>query len=107
METKADFNLPMTDALSFFRDKGLKGSFKWQDMMRQEHAHAFTVAKMMDIDLLTTVQSELNKMLSNGGTLADFQQSLIPNTSTKGLVGKARFNRPGNRKSYSGPTWQS
>ena len=43
---------PPAEVLRFFKEKGLKESFSWQDMMLDEHAHAFTVAKSAGFDVL-------------------------------------------------------
>ena len=39
--------LPPKEAIAYFRKKGLKKSFAWQDVWQEEHAKAFTVAKAM------------------------------------------------------------
>jgi SPP1 gp7 family putative phage head morphogenesis protein len=57
-------------------------------MLGAEHDAAFTVAKMMDTDLLATVQGKLQKALENGSTLADFKQQLIPELQASGWWGK-------------------
>ncbi len=87
-ESSANFDLPPEDALKYFRKKGLKSTFNWFDMLNEQHDHAFTVAKMMDIDLLDTVRQELNKAIAQGSTLKDFKRTLIPTLQKKGWWGK-------------------
>ncbi|MEJ2694120.1 MAG: hypothetical protein P8166_14030 [Candidatus Thiodiazotropha sp.] len=41
--------------MQFFGQKGLKPTFSWMDMLADAHDQAFTVAKMMDVDLLAEV----------------------------------------------------
>lgn len=40
------------EAVNFFRQKGYKVGFSWQDVWQEEHAYAFTVAKAMRNDIL-------------------------------------------------------
>ena len=48
-------------ALNYFKRKGLKASFSWQDMWHEEHDAAFTIAKMMDVDLLRDMKDAVDK----------------------------------------------
>jgi uncharacterized protein with gpF-like domain len=88
-ELAANFELPAVEALAFFQAKGLKPTFAWQDMLGDEHDLAFTVAKMLDNDLLGTVKGKLDKALTRGDTLADFKRELIPTLQAAGWWGKA------------------
>jgi SPP1 gp7 family putative phage head morphogenesis protein len=69
-------------------DKGLNPTFAWQDMIGAEHDAAFTVAKMMDTDLLATVQKRVQDAIDNGTTLQDFSKELIPELQKAGWWGK-------------------
>jgi SPP1 gp7 family putative phage head morphogenesis protein len=88
-ELAANFELAPAEALAFFQAKGLKPTFAWQDMLGDEHDQAFTVAKMMDTDLLATVKGKLDDALAEGATLADFKKTLIPQLQKAGWWGKA------------------
>lgn len=88
VELSAAFDLAPEEALAYFNAKGLKTSFAWQDMLGEEHDVAFTVAKMMDTDLLATVQNKLSDAIANGSTLADFKRELIPTLQKAGWWGK-------------------
>lgn len=88
VEVSANFALQPAEALALFRDKGLKTSFAWQDMIGEEHTVAFTVAKMMDSDLLATVRDKLDAAIASGKTLRDFQKELIPSLQKAGWWGK-------------------
>ncbi|MEO1082402.1 MAG: phage minor head protein [Pseudomonadota bacterium] len=87
-EAAVDFELPPERAIEFFQNKGLRGSFAWQDMLGEEHDTAFTVAKMMDTDLLATVQAKLDRAIADGTTLEDFSKQLIPELQAAGWWGK-------------------
>ena len=82
------FGLPPRKAIEFFQAKGLRQTYHWQEMMREEHAYAFTVAKMMDRDLLATTRQLMERMIADGRTLADFQRELVPHLQRKGWWGK-------------------
>ena len=87
-ELSADFELPPEQAIAYFQGKGLKISFDWQEMLAEENDAAFTVAKMLDIDLLSFVDKQLDKALADGLTLADFKKALTPRLQQAGWWGK-------------------
>lgn len=78
MSIDARFDLPPEEALRFFRKKGLRASFAWQDVWQEEHEAAFTVAKMADTDLLADVKAAVDAALEEGWTLAQFKAQLTP-----------------------------
>lgn len=94
------FDLPPEEAIKFFRAKGLKGSFAWQDVWGKEHATAFTVAKMADIDLLQDVKDAVDQAISEGWTLAEFKKALTPRLQKAGWWGVREQKDPltGNTK---------
>ncbi|GLX85078.1 hypothetical protein tloyanaT_13300 [Thalassotalea loyana] len=87
-----NFDLDFIQAISFFNDKGLAQTWNWSDMLKDEHNAAFTVAKMMNDDLLLAVKDGLSKALTEGKTLADFKDELIPLLQKKGWWGKQVIN---------------
>ena len=86
-DVAARFDLPPTKAIEFFRRKGLRSSFAWQDVWAAEHEASFTVAKMGDIDLLTTVRDAVDRALAEGTTQAQFNKQLIPTLQKEGWWG--------------------
>ena len=88
------FNLEPEQAVGFFADKGLKPSFDWRDMVGQEHDTAFTVAKMMDNDLLETTQGLLKQAIKDGQSFGAFKEQLIPKLVEKGWWGRAEMLDP-------------
>ncbi|MBI5058956.1 minor capsid protein [candidate division KSB1 bacterium] len=81
------FSLPPEEALKFFRAKGLKTSFAWQDMVHEEHSRAFTVAKMMDMDMLADVRAVVDAALAEGWSFYKFKENLVPYLADKGWWG--------------------
>lgn len=75
------------EALAYFRAKKLKVGFDYRDVWREEHAHAFTVAKAMNLDVLTTIREELDRAIADGTTFRDFQKTLRPRLEKLGWWG--------------------
>lgn len=75
------------DALAYFRDKDLRVGFDYQDVWGREHAHAFTVAKAMKLDILDDVRTGLDEALAEGKTFRDFSRGLKPRLQEKGWWG--------------------
>lgn len=95
MTLSINFKLAPEAALKFFRGKGLKTSFAWQDMWQEEHDAAFTVAKMADVDLLRDVRSAVDKAIAEGTTLQQFKDEIKPRMVDAGWWGKAAMVDPG------------
>lgn len=84
----AGFNVPAREAIERFYDKGLKKSFAWQDVAAAEHANSFTVAKMMDMDLLADVKASLEEALESGTVYREWADNMIPQLQAKGWWGR-------------------
>lgn len=75
------------DALDFFQDKDLRVGFDAQDVFGQEHAHVFTVAKVVKLDILDDLKAGLETTLAEGQTFRDFARDLKPKLQAKGWWG--------------------
>lgn len=84
----AAFGMAPKDAVSYFRAKGLAVSDRWQEIWADAHTRAFTVAKAMNMDVLTTLRGEVDKALSDGLTEAQFAENLIPRLKALGWWGQ-------------------
>ncbi|MFW5920370.1 MAG: phage minor head protein [Polyangiales bacterium] len=87
-------DLPPERALEFFGRKGLNTSFAWQDLLRTEHDAAFTVAKMMDVDLLREMREAVDDAIADGMTLAEFRERIRPTLVERGWWGRATMEDP-------------
>jgi len=76
------------EAIAFFRRKGFRIGFNWQDVFKAEHARWFTVAKAMSRDLLEDIREAVDKAISEGTTLDTFKKELRPKLEAKGWWGK-------------------
>lgn len=85
---------PPKEALDFFRQKGWRVGFDFRDVWRQEHVHAFTVAKAMTVDVLGSIRGELDRALAEGRTFRDFQKELTPTLQKLGWWGRRTVTDP-------------
>lgn len=114
-EVAANFELTPEEALNYFIEKGLTLSISWDDLLAEEHDLAFTIAKMMDYDLLRTVFNAVGDAIADGKTLADFKSELIPVLQKAGWVPEqgtlaSRLEtifRTNIQSAYSAGHWQS
>lgn len=68
--------------------------YSWQDTKAHEHAVAFTVAKMMDEDLLAETRAAVQAALDNGTDFAAFKKRLKPYLMARGWWGQALMGDP-------------
>lgn len=66
------------EALAWFKRKGIEPGFDYRDVWRQEHSNAFTVAKMLNADLLVEVQTLVADAIERGQTFEQFREVLKP-----------------------------
>jgi hypothetical protein len=85
---------PPPEASRFLKNKGLRPSFGFEDVEPEEHAVAFAVAKVMEIDLLEAMQGEILKALDEGLPLATFQKSWRANPRLAEWWGKREMTDP-------------
>lgn len=94
MAIAAAFDLQHEQALAIYTAKGLQPTFNWQDMLHTEHEKAFTVAKMLDADLLHEVHQHVNAAIAQGHTVARFIEDLQPKLEAAGWWGKKVIDNP-------------
>ena len=75
------------EVADFFRNKQVRRSFSWRDVEPAEHAVSFTVAKVMQIDVLTAVQKAMQQAIDEGIPLAQFAKELEPRLRKLGWWG--------------------
>lgn len=66
------------DILAWFDIKAIKPGFDYRDVWKAEHTNAFTVAKMLNADLLMDVQSMVYAAIEEGQTFKQFRDVLKP-----------------------------
>lgn len=81
-------------AIEYFRAKGYRITFNWDDMEAAAHARAFTVAKATNLEVLQAIRGELDRALAEGISLQSFQKALEPRLKALGWWGKQVLERP-------------
>ncbi|MEQ1695993.1 MAG: phage minor head protein [Hyphomicrobiaceae bacterium] len=85
---------PSPEVLAYFRNKGQTLSFDWRDVWPQEHAHAFTVAKATQIEVLNTIREAVDDALARGVPFEQFRAGLEPRLKALGWWGKQLMGDP-------------
>jgi hypothetical protein len=85
---------PPPEASRFFRNKGLRPSFGYEDVEPEEHAVAYAVAKMGELDLLEAAKAETLKVLDEGLPFEAFQKSWRNNPALTDWWGKKEMTDP-------------
>ncbi len=85
-------NLPSDDTQRAFdaRQGELRPTVRWSEMLHEEHARAFTVAKIARLDLLDDIRNSLADMLANGGTFEQWQAGIRPTLEKAGWWGEVQ-----------------
>jgi SPP1 gp7 family putative phage head morphogenesis protein len=86
--------LPPEEAIAFFGAKGYRIGWDWRDVFQQEHDHAFTVAKAMEVDVLATIRAAVEEAIAEGTTLAEFRERLEPELRRLGWWGRQPSTDP-------------
>lgn len=94
MATIEFHNLPPKEAVAYFTRKGYAIGFSWQDILKEEHARAFTVAKAMRLDILEDIRGATELAIKNGLTFQQFKKQLAPVLQAKGWWGKQEVTDP-------------
>jgi len=94
MAENARRHSPPPEAMAYLEGKGFKPSFNWQDVWGEEHAHSFTVAKAMEMDVLSTIRGEVERALREGVPFEQFRQELTPRLVTLGWWGRKAMTDP-------------
>ncbi len=88
------FGLKPEAAIEYLRSKGFKLSFNYQEMQREAHHKAFTVAKVTRLDLLSDIHTSITDAMSNGTRFEDWKKQIIPTLEAKGWWGKKEIVDP-------------
>lgn len=88
------FDVKPEQAINFFKAKGLRPTFSYADMLNRAHDQAFTVAKMMDVDLLSQMKASLDSAQANGSTFKEWADSITPILQQAGWWGRQQVVDP-------------
>ncbi|ENS4336267.1 minor capsid protein [Salmonella enterica] len=76
------------EAVAYFRAKGQHIGWNWYDTAVDVHARSFTVAKAARVDVLTTIQGEVERAIAQGVSQQEFIDTLAPRLKKLGWWGK-------------------
>ena len=82
------------EALAFLRNKRLRAGFSYKDVWRDEHATAFTVAKAMQVDVLSDLHSAVTGAMEKGQSFESFKKGIKPILQEKGWWGRKDMTDP-------------
>jgi hypothetical protein len=82
------------EALAYIKNKTLQPGFSYRDVWNEEHATMFTVAKAMQIDVLSDIKKAVEAAIENGEPLDSFRKNLAPTLQAKGWWGKREMVDP-------------
>ena len=83
-----------SEALDYIKNKKLKVGFSYKDVWNEEHATAFTVAKAMQIDVLSDIKSTVETAIKDGHSFEHFKKELKPTLMKKGWWGRKTMTDP-------------
>ncbi len=71
-------------ALAYMASKKLKTSYHWYEVYAQEHNHVFTVAKIMEMDVLNEIHKGILQAIEKGETFEHFKKNMLNRLGEKG-----------------------
>ena len=82
------------EALEYLKNKKLQVGFSYKDVWHEEHATAFTVAKAMQLDVLSDLHSAVVDAMEQGQSFESFKRNIKPMLQQKGWWGKQEMTDP-------------
>lgn len=82
------------EIVKYFESKGLKTSYNWREVYEEAHAKSFTVAKMMNADLLNDTHDMLTTAIKEGWNAGHFQKEAEQLFKKKGWDGVREVKNP-------------
>ncbi len=91
---KLDFKKAPDKNIAFLQEKGLSLSFDYKDLQKEAHQKAFTVAKIMQLDVLADIQDSLLKAMKEGTSFKKWKKEIKPTLQKKGWYGEKEVLNP-------------
>lgn len=82
------------EALDYIAAKRLKPAFSYEDVWKEEHSRAFTVAKCLDLQLLYDIQVSLAENMAAGKSYKDWASGIEQEMQEKGWWGIKKMTDP-------------
>lgn len=91
---------PPQAAIDYLRRKGYKTVFDYREVWKEQHARAFTVAKVLEGDILVDIRKAVDQALADGVPLAEFKKRLEPTLAKRGWIGYGELIDPKSGDSF-------
>lgn len=88
------FKLAPEEAVKFFQSKGYAITYDWKAKAAEFHKQSFTVAKVMQADLLQFYKNEIQKAIDTGLTYEEFKKSITGRLEEAGWKGSREVTDP-------------
>lgn len=72
------------EAIEYITSKGLATSYNWAEIYAQEHASKFTVAKIMELDVLDSIHQSVIDAVADGQTFHTFKKGMLEKLGEEG-----------------------
>jgi hypothetical protein len=82
------------EALAYLKNKKLRPAFSYKDVWHEEHAAAFTVAKAVQLDVLSDLHTAVVDAMETGQSFESFKKNIKPVLQQKGWWGKKEMTDP-------------
>ena len=83
-----------TAVYEYLKSKKPQAHFDYDEIVHDAHKKAFTVAKMMNLDLLKDTQASLAKAFKDGVGFDEWKKSVKPMLAKKGWLGNIKVKDP-------------
>ena len=81
-------------ALDYIKNKKLTPAFSYKDVWHEEHAAGFTVAKALQLDVLSDLHKSVINAVEHGQSFDTFKKNLKPLLQQKGWWGRKEMTDP-------------
>ena len=89
-----DFFKKPDELVARFKAKNPETHFDYDEIKHDAHKRVFTIAKMMNLDLLKDMQNSLTKAFHNGVTFDEWKKDIIPHLKKSGWWGEIEVTDP-------------
>lgn len=89
-----DFFKKPDELVARFKAKNPEAHFDYDEIKHDAHKRVFTIAKMMNLDLLKDMQNSLTKAFHNGVTFNEWKKDIIPHLKKSGWWGEIEVDNP-------------
>ena len=76
------------EAIDYLQAKGVRAGFSYLDVWREEHSAAFTVAKVMELDVLSDIRKSLTAAQQTGQPFEAWKKQIAAHLAAKGWGAK-------------------